>query len=103
MTGEKNNEPIEIAGAGPAGLAAAITLAQAGRKVLVHETQKEVGHRFGSDFQGLENWTTEEDALTVLKTLGITTEFTAMPCHNGTVFDPTGKPYEIKSEILFFI
>lgn len=102
MTGEKNDEPIEIAGAGPAGLAAAITLAQAGRKVLVHETQKEVGHRFGGDFQGLENWTTEEDALTVLKTLGITTGFTAMPCHNGTVFDPTGKPYEIKSDDSLF-
>ena len=42
---------VEIAGAGPAGLAAAITLAQAGRRVVVHEMQKEVGRRFGGDFQ----------------------------------------------------
>ncbi|MCF6282070.1 MAG: FAD-binding protein [Candidatus Polarisedimenticolaceae bacterium] len=39
--------PVEIAGAGPAGLAAAITLAHAGRQAVVHETHKEVGHRFG--------------------------------------------------------
>jgi len=95
---------VEIAGAGPAGLAAAITLAHAGRKVIVHETQKEVGHRFGGDYQGIENWTTQEDALTVLEKLGITTEFSAMPCRNGTVFDPHDKRYEIKSdEILFYI
>ncbi len=102
---EMNSEmPVEIAGAGPAGLAAAITLAQAGRKVVVHETQKEVGHRFGGDFQGIENWTTEEDALSVLEKQGITTDFSAMPCRNGTVFDPTDKRYEIKSdEVLFYI
>jgi len=95
---------VEIAGAGPAGLAAAITLAHAGRRVVVHEMQKEVGHRFGGDFQGLENWTTEDDALTVLAALGLTTDFTAMPCRNGTVFDPAGKRHEIKSdETLFYL
>lgn len=47
-------EPIQIAGAGPAGLAAAITLARAGRQVVVHELQSDVGHRFKRDFQGLE-------------------------------------------------
>jgi len=55
---QSRNKKIEIAGAGPAGLTAAITLAQAGRKVVVHEAYKEVGHRFSRDFQGLENWTT---------------------------------------------
>ncbi len=95
---------VEIAGAGPAGLAAAITLARAGRKVVVHETQKEVGHRFGGDFQGIENWTTQEDALTVLEKLGITTDFSALACRNGTVFDPRDKRYEIKSdETLFYV
>ncbi len=103
----KNNdssEPVEIAGAGPAGLAAAITLAHAGRKVVVHEAQKEVGHRFGGDFQGIENWTTVDDALEVLKKLGITTDFTAMPSHKGTVFDASGKAYEMNSdEPLFYL
>ena len=95
---------VEIAGAGPAGLAAAITLAHAGREVIVHEAQKEVGRRFGGDFQGIENWTTQEDALTVLEKSGITTEFNAMPCRDGTIFDPSGKRYQIKSdETLFYI
>ncbi len=108
MTTNKNKlQPeaaVEIAGAGPAGLAAAITLARAGRRVVVHEMQKEVGRRFGGDFQGLENWSTREDALTGLEALGLTTDFTAMPCRNGTVFDPAGKRYEIKSdETLFYL
>jgi len=102
MTKPSKNATIEIAGAGPAGLAAAITLAQAGRQVVVHEMQKEVGHRFGGDFQGMENWTTREDVFVVLKELGITTDFIAAPCRNGTVFDPAGKAYEIKSEEALF-
>jgi len=104
----KNNmrpeSPVEIAGAGPAGLAAAITLAHAGRKVIVYETHKEVGHRFGGDFQGLENWTTKEDVLTRLQALGLATDFIAMSCRNGTVFNSAGKRYEIKSdEPLFYL
>ncbi len=96
--------PVEIAGAGPAGLAAAITLSRAGRQVVVHEMQKEVGHRFDGDFQGLENWTTEEDVLKVFASLGLTTNFTAMPSGNGTVFDPARNAYEIKSnEPLFYL
>lgn len=55
--------PVEIAGAGPAGLAAEITLAYTGRQVVVYETHKEVRHRFGDDFQGLENWTSQKDVL----------------------------------------
>jgi len=55
--------PIQIAGAGPAGLAAAITLAKNGRQVVVHEARNEVGDRFNGDFQGLENWTTEQNVL----------------------------------------
>lgn len=96
--------PVEIAGAGPAGLAAAITLAHAGQKVIVHETQKEVGHRFGADFQGLENWTTEKNVLEVFKDLGLSTDFNAPPSDNCTIFDPKGKAYKIKSdEPLFYL
>ncbi len=108
MTESKNKipaeAPIEIAGAGPAGLAAAITLAHAGRPVIVYEMQKEVGHRFGGDFQGLENWTTQEDVLKVFEGLGLSTDFSAPPSDHCTVFDSTGKSYPIKSdEPLFYL
>ena len=106
MTETKINKEaaVEIAGAGPAGLAAAITLAHAGRQVIVHEAHKRVGHRFGGDFQGLENWTTRDDVLSEFKALGLTTDFTAMPGRNGTVFDPARKSYEVKSdEPLFYL
>lgn len=95
---------VEIAGAGPAGLAAAITLARAGRQVVVHEAHKEVGHRFGGDYQGLENWSSEEDVLSVLKRHGLATDFMALPCRHGSAFDAAGRRYEIRSdEPLFYL
>ena len=42
MSDVMRTELIQIGGAGPAGLAAAIILAKAGRRVLVHEAQGEV-------------------------------------------------------------
>jgi len=96
--------PIEIAGAGPAGLAAAITLAHAKRQVILHEAHKEVGQRFGGDFQGLENWSTTKDVLKTMQAAGLATDFRAQPCCDGTVFDSTGKPYQINSkEPLFYL
>jgi len=96
--------PIEIAGAGPAGLAAAITLARAGRAVVVHEAQAEVGHRFGGDLQGLDNWSTREDVLAVLGKQGFTTDFRKLPCRDGTAFDAWGRAYAIRSaEPLFYM
>jgi len=104
MNRDNNNSLIQIAGAGPSGLAAAISLAQAGKRVEVYEMHKKVGARFGGDFQGLENWTTQEDVLSVFQNAGLPTNFKAMPCFNGTAYDASGKPYEIKSkEPLFYL
>ena len=50
---------ITIAGAGIAGMTAAINLAKAGFEVEVKEMRSEVGARFDGDFQFLENWTRE--------------------------------------------
>lgn len=95
---------VEIAGAGPAGLAAAITLASAGRKVIVHEMHSEVGHRFDGDFQGLENWSTAEDVLTKWKSLGLTTSFNTVACNRGIVFNSSGDGYEITTpDALFYL
>lgn len=91
------DEKITVVGAGPAGLAVAITLARAGRDVIIYETAAEVGHRFGGDLQGLENWTTQEDALASLQGLGLTTDFAFVPCHHVTAFDAYGGRHQIKS------
>lgn len=90
-------ECFEIAGAGPAGLAAAITLARAGRRAVVHEAHATVGYRFQGDLQGLENWTTAQDALAFLRELGITTAFDSLACDRGTVFDAWGQAYPVVS------
>jgi flavin-dependent dehydrogenase len=88
---------VQIAGAGPAGLAAAITLAGAGKHVLVHEAAATVGHRFRRDLQGLENWTTERDVLEVLGDLGIAPTFRYTPCCRGRVFDAWGEAHPVES------
>lgn len=102
MSNVMQSDPIQIGGAGPAGLAAAITLARAGRRVLVHELHGEVGHRFGGDFQGLENWSTQYDVLDQLREAGLGTAFTAKACRRAEVFDAWDKRYEIESSKIFF-
>jgi len=94
----ETNASIEVVGAGPAGLTAAITLARAGRRVVVHEAQREVGYRFQRDLQGLENWSRDDDVLAELRTFGIEPSFAARPCKQGTAFDAWQTPHAIRSE-----
>lgn len=98
MTMETKN----VIGAGPAGLAAAITFARAGCRVIVHEAQKEVGHRFRRDLQGIDNWTTREDVLLDLEGMGITTAFDKIPCFNGIAFDDRKRAYPVSSRLPIF-
>lgn len=98
----KLDKKIQIAGAGPAGLAAAITLAKAGYKVVVHEAHHEVGFRFQRDLQGLENWTQEEDVLEEFTRLGITTDFNFIPCKTGSSFDAWDNEYHLNCNKPFF-
>lgn len=68
-------DTIKIAGAGPAGLSAAINLAHKGYPVEVFEKNQDVGGRFHGDFQGLENWSDERDVLFRLKQMDISINF----------------------------
>lgn len=91
------DEPVTIVGAGVAGLACAIALAQAGRPVIVREWHKTVGSRFHGDFQGLENWSNEQDILDELRAAGIETGFDAHPVHEGIAFDAWGEAYPMRA------
>ncbi|GMR12173.1 MAG: NAD(P)/FAD-dependent oxidoreductase [Gemmatimonadota bacterium] len=93
-----NSRPIEIVGSGPAGLAAALTVAHAGGRAVVSERSGDVGHRFHNDFQGLENWTTRGDVLEELAQMGIEPTFEATPFRECVVFDPDGRDYTYRSQ-----
>jgi hypothetical protein len=77
-------------------------LARAGRRVVVHEAQREVGYRFQGDLQGLENWTTECDVLDELREMGLTAAFAQRACREGTVFDAWGQAYPVRSRAPLF-
>ncbi len=95
LSASSRRQPVTIAGAGPAGLAAAITLARAGVPVVVHERSETTGHRFHGDFQGLENWTTGVDVLEELAGLGIEPDFPCTPIREAVLFDPDGREARI--------
>jgi flavin-dependent dehydrogenase len=86
------SEPTTVVGAGPAGLVAAATLARSGRAVRVFERSEEVGHRFSGDFQGLENWSAEEDVLDRLSRIGVEATFDHKPFYEVTFWDHNLRP-----------
>lgn len=79
--------PIRIAGAGPAGLTAAITLARGGRRVEVHEAKGDVGARFIGDLQIIENSSESEQIPELLTRIGIATNFYFRPELSATFID----------------
>ncbi|GAA2560599.1 NAD(P)/FAD-dependent oxidoreductase [Pseudonocardia hydrocarbonoxydans] len=87
-----------VAGAGPAGLVAAATLARAGQPVTVLERHPQVGHRFHGDFQGLENWSHPADVLDRLAALGVTADFGYRPFHEVTFYDSRLRPTSARTE-----
>lgn len=89
---------IEIVGAGPSGLAAAIALRKAGYGVTVYEERKDIGMRFHGDFQGIENWSRDEDALLQLRGFGIEINFLAAPYFGGVVYGPERQRVEVASK-----
>lgn len=92
-----SDEPVTVVGAGLAGLACAIVLARADRPVIVREWHKTVGSRFHGDYQGLENWSDDQDVLDELRAAGIETNFDAHPILEGTAFDSRGKACPIRA------
>jgi len=73
-------EVVRIAGAGPAGLCAALLLARAGRRVEVRERRAVVGHRFRGAVHGIENWSSPEPFSERLAAWGIELGPVLSPC-----------------------
>ncbi len=94
-------EPVRIAGAGPAGLAAAIVLARAGRRVEVHEQRDRVGARWKRGLQILENFSEKEDILDFMRRSGIDASFWRSPIREVTLWAGRGKRHVFKSETPF--
>lgn len=91
------NEPVTIVGAGPAGIAAAIVLRRHGVPVRIFEKYPDVGYRLSGDFQGLENWSTEQDVTDLLKEIGIEINFLCVPYCGGSVHVPGVQPVRVTS------
>ena len=80
-------EGVQILGAGPAGLSAAINLARSGYNVDIFEKSADVGSRFHGDFQGLENWSDKEDVLNLFKSMNIDINFKYNPFLELKIFN----------------
>ena len=83
------DEAIHIMGAGLSGLAAATILAKAGREVHVHDVRADSGARFDGDFQGIENWTSDNDFIEEMRSWGLEPdEFKFTEFHETDAIDP---------------
>ncbi|WP_048189821.1 NAD(P)/FAD-dependent oxidoreductase [Methanobacterium sp. SMA-27] len=70
---------IKILGAGPAGLSAAINLANEGYIVDVFEKNKDIGSRVQKNIQGLENWSDNQDIIKEFRKMKIKPNFDYEP------------------------
>jgi flavin-dependent dehydrogenase len=83
---------IKILGGGIAGLTAAINLKMAGIAVEVYEKKDGCG-KHSNNFQFVENWIFNEDALDTLQNMHIQTDFYTKPRYSQEALSPSGKKY----------
>ena len=91
-------KPIVIAGAGPAGLSAAIHLRRSGYPVEIYERRKTVGARFIGEYQILENYSRKEDVLGELAEMGIEANFEHIQVQEATLYDDRKTGRKVRSQ-----
>lgn len=85
------SQPYIVLGAGPAGLAAAITLARSGRDVEVVEQRPDVGGRYTGNLQLLANFPDEPDASDELFALAPGIEIDLWAQRLAVLYGPSGR------------
>jgi flavin-dependent dehydrogenase len=95
--------PVTIAGAGPAGLCAALLLGRSGVRVLVREKRADVGQRFRGAVHGLENWSSLEPFSERLSGWGVELGATSTPCHELWLCDGRSLRTIRSPEPLFYL
>ena len=99
----QTNIPITIAGAGIAGMTAAIQLKKVGHNVVVFEQQSNVGGSRHGDYEGLENWIFDQSIPEFFTEHGFDYEtLTTIPIHKFTVHSEYKKPFLVQSSRPFF-
>lgn len=97
------DQEIVIAGAGVAGLTAAINLHRAGRRVRVLDKDTASGARRAPDWDAVENWTSVEDFPAFLARIGVEGErFQSVGHRCFSVIDPYGLRHDIETPRPFF-
>src|SRR5207248_7894833 len=97
------DQEIVIAGAGVAGLTAAINLKRAGRAVRVIDRNSASGAQRFPDWDAVENWTSLEDLPPFLERIGIEgARFRHVGHMMFSVIDPYGKRYDVHTPRPFF-
>ena len=89
---------VRIAGAGPAGLSAAIHLLRSGYQVEVFERRHTVGARFIGEWQVLENYSQKEDVLDELAAMGIGQDFELRSIRWANLVDDQGRCRRVQSK-----
>lgn len=94
---------FKIAGAGIAGMTAAINLKKNGFDVLVYEKQKSIGLSRNGDIEGLENWIFETPMSLFFEEHGFDfDQINQKPVNQFMVHLYNEEPFSIRSEIPFF-
>jgi hypothetical protein len=83
----RRDGPVRIGGAGPAGLSAALLLAQAGVPVELRERRSFVGARFRDSVHGIENWTSTDEFAERLSAWGLDLGAVLTPCRDLLLCD----------------
>ena len=95
-------EPIRIAGAGLAGLSAAVSLAHSGHRVEIFEKNADSGEARHEEWDTIENWTTEQDFCNLIPEWGLASDFDIREVFKFDIYDKTGARYPIHTPRPFF-